>query len=337
MGLHVIIGEDDYLVSEAAKKIVGDGTGLEVIDSLNATNAELQLADLREADLSFSTPPFLEPRKVTWWRRVGFLPQGGKGGPSEDVKAALERFAEKLARSRLPDGQEFVLSGPRLLATSVFAKTLKAVAEMQVFAAAKPWEAARAASARVADLAAEAGVAFAPGALEAFVARVGADARSLKGEFEKLRTYLGADARAISSADVAAVVSPGVGAEPAIWSVTDALGARDAAAAVASAREFARESGFAVMMTTMAERFFRQLAALKDAEAKGRFAAATEGMAPFAVRKQRGFLANWTLRELVVAERRFMRLRVRCVEVSAPADDLVLVELVRACRRARSL
>ena len=55
--LHVIIGEDDYLVGETAKKIVGDGVGLEVVDSMNSTNAELQLADIREADASFSTPP----------------------------------------------------------------------------------------------------------------------------------------------------------------------------------------------------------------------------------------------------------------------------------------
>ena len=43
--LHLIIGEDDYLVSETAKKVVGDGTGLEVVDSMNSTNAELQLKD----------------------------------------------------------------------------------------------------------------------------------------------------------------------------------------------------------------------------------------------------------------------------------------------------
>ena len=30
--VHVIIGEDDYLVSEAAKRIVGEGVGLETVD-----------------------------------------------------------------------------------------------------------------------------------------------------------------------------------------------------------------------------------------------------------------------------------------------------------------
>ena len=37
--LHVSIGEDDYLVGETAKKTVGDGVGLEVVDSMNSTNA----------------------------------------------------------------------------------------------------------------------------------------------------------------------------------------------------------------------------------------------------------------------------------------------------------
>ena len=50
MQIHIIIGEDDYLISETAKKTVGDGVGLEVIDSLNASNADLQMADLSRKD-----------------------------------------------------------------------------------------------------------------------------------------------------------------------------------------------------------------------------------------------------------------------------------------------
>ena len=53
--VHVIIGEDDFLVGETAKKVIGDGVGLEVIDSMNSSNADLQLKDIREADASFST------------------------------------------------------------------------------------------------------------------------------------------------------------------------------------------------------------------------------------------------------------------------------------------
>ena len=136
MNVHVIIGADDYLVDEAAKRIVGDGVGLEVVDSVNSTNADLQLADLRAADASLQTPPFLDPRKVTWWRNVHFLP-GAKKASAEEVKAALEKFARRLAAANLPENQHFILSGPHLLKNSMVAKTLAASAEVVVFGKAK--------------------------------------------------------------------------------------------------------------------------------------------------------------------------------------------------------
>lgn len=330
--VHVIIGEDDYLVSEAAKRIIGDGAGLETVDSLNSTNAELQLKDLREAEASLMTPPFLDPRKVTWWRNVGFLPQGGKGGPSEDVKAALEKFAARLAAAQLPESQHFILSGPRLLQTSTFAKTLKASVEMAVFAAGKPWEQAKNAVVRAIDLAKDLGLAFARGAAELFVARVGTDTRSLASELAKMRDYLGGDGRTITERDIAEVTSQGVGVEPEIWSITDAVGERNLAKALDAVRPFEGESGFAVLVTTVLEKFFRQLVELKDAEASGRLGEATEGMNPYAARKNQGFLRNWTLSELRVARFRFLELRERAVS-SQSADALVAVRLVQTCRR----
>lgn len=322
MNVRVIIGEDDYLVAEAAKEAVGDGTGLEVVDSANATNAELQLADLARADESVSTPPFLEPRKVTWWKNVGFLP-GGK--LSEDVKAALERFAKKLAAAPLPENQLFVLSGPRLLKTSVFAKTLATCAEVTVFASEKPWEAARSAAVRAAAFAQEAGLAFAPGVAERFVAVVGTDARSLRSEVAKMRDYLGPDAREVSAADVEAIASQGVGVEPAPWDVTDAIGRRDLAAALSALRRFELQNGFAVFMTGVIERFFRQLLDV----AAGR----TDGMAPFTVRKSEGFLRNWTANELRTARGRFVLLREKVVSGVTSGDVLVVTTLARVMRK----
>lgn len=334
MNLHVIIGEDDYLVDETAKKIAaGAGSGLEVIDSANATNAELQLKDLVAADASFSTPPFLDPVKVTWWRNVRFLPCGGKGGPSEDVKSALEKFAKKLAANPLPDNQKFILSGPRLLQGSIFAKTLKGAAEMVVFSSGKPWEMARDAAARVADMASELGLRFDRGVADIFVSRVGADTRSLRRELEKMRDYIGGEGGVVTAQDVAEVTSQGVGVEPEIWAVTDALGERNLEKALAAVRRFEQESGFAVLVTTVVEKFFRQLVELKDAQTKGRAEEATADMNPFAVRKTLGFLRNWTLNELRVARFRFLTLRERVVSSSGSADALVVAELVRVCRR----
>ena len=334
MNLYVIVGEDDFLVAETAKKAIGAGaSGLEVIDSANSTNAESELKDIAAADASFSTPPFLEPVKATWWKNVSVLPCGGKGGPSEEVKKALEKFAEKLAESPLPENQKFILSGPRLLQTSIFAKTLKGAAEMVVFPSGKPWEKARAAASRLPEMAAELGLSFAPGVADLFISRVGTDTRSLVRELEKMRDYIGGKGGTVTADCVAAVTSQGVGVEPEVWDVTDAVGARDLGKALAQLRRFEGDSGYAVFMTTVLEKFFRQLAEIKDAAERGRSGDATSGMAPFAARKILAFLDNWTLRELRVARFRFLALRERAVSSAGSVEALVATELVRACLR----
>ena len=326
MNLHVIIGEDDYLVGETAKKVIGDGVGLEVVDSMNATNADLQLKDLREAEASFDTPPFLDPKKVTWWKNVHFLPGGGKKDSSEEVKEALERFAKKLAASPLPENQHFILSGPKLLKTSIFAKTLSAAAEMVVFAAEKPWEQAKNAVVRVIDLAQDMGIKFAPGAAEKFVSIVGTDSRSLMSELGKMRDYLGNEKSTIEAADVAEIASQGYGVEPVVWDVTDAIGRRDLNAALEAMRKFELENGFAVFMTGIIEKFFRQLVDVKNGK--------TEGMNPYAFRKNEGFLRNWSLAELRAARARFLMLREKVVSGTTSGDVLVVSTLVRVMRKA---
>ena len=325
MNVHVIIGEDDYLVSAAARKVVGDGVGLEVVDSLNSTNADLQLSDVRKADDSFSTPPFLDPVKVTWWKNVHFLP-GGKKAVADDVKTALVAFAKKVAAAGLPDNQRLVVSGPHLLKTSEFAKALAKCAEFEVFAAGKPWEAARAALGRAVDMAAAEGLSFAPGAAEGFVATVGCDCGSIANEVVKLREYLGGERKVVEPGDIDAITSPGTGIEPEVWSLTDAIGRRNLAAALDALRRF-EGSGFAVFATTVVEKFFRQLLDI----AAGR----TEGLNQYALRKNQEFLRNWTVPELRAARYRFMMLREQAVSGTQSADTLVVTTLVRTTRRAR--
>ena len=326
MSVHVIVGDDDFLIDETARRVVGDGVGLELIDSMTATNEDLQLADLRRADESFSTPPFLDPKKVTWWRNVHFLP-GGRS--SEGVKDALTKFSEKIAAlaPTMPPNQHFILSGPRLLKTSTFAKNLSAVAEMAYFGGGKPWEQRQNAVARAAELAAAEGLAFAGGVAEKFVAVVGTDSRSLMSEMKKMRTYLGPKAKKIEAKDVDAVTSPGAKDEPEIWAVTDAIGRRDAAAAIAALEPFALMNGFAVFMTGVIEKFFRQLVDLKRG-------GIPEDMNPFVAKKNSAFLAKWSLLELRAARARFIALREKVVSGTVAGDVLVVTELLRAVRRA---
>ena len=338
MNLYVIIGEDDYLVSEAAKKAAGGSEGLEVIDSRTSTNEEARLRDLAAADASFSTPPFLEPRKVTWWKNVAFLPASGgprEDKPSEAVKEALERFAQKLAREPLPDNQVFILSGPRLLATSVFAKTLKAVGEMIVFAEPKRG-AEEAAAARAEEAAAAAGFRFAPGAVAAFISTVGCDTRSIFSEAGKLRDYLG-DRVEATSADVEAVSVPGVGIEHMPWAITDALAARNLPAVLKAAKPFEADDNFAILVSNLAEKLFRQLFELVDARQHDKLSEATKsliagGVSSWAIQKLVANLGKWTVNELRIARYRFLRLRELAVSSSGETAPLAIAELVRACR-----
>ena len=327
----LIVGEDDYLVSEAAKKVVGDGVGLELFDSNSASNAELQLRDLRAVEESFLTPPFFDPKKTTWWKNVNFLPHQGKGAPSEEVKAALEKFAAKVAASVLPENQRLLITGPKLKMDSVFAKTLKGVAEVIEFKTGKPWEQQKNAVMRVNDLAAGMNLTFAPGAAERFVSVVGCDSRSLMSELAKMREFLGKETHVIDEAAVEEITSPGIVAEPEIWSVTDAVGARDLGAALKALRRFEQENGFAVFVSGAIERLFRQLAELKDAEERGCFDAASEGMASFTARKLRGFLPRWRLPELRAARKRFLTLREKAVTSGDSVDTLVVTEIARTC------
>jgi DNA polymerase III delta subunit len=319
LSVHVIIGEDDCLVSEAARKaFVG---AVEIIDSVSSTNAEQQLSDIRRADASFSTPPFLEPQKTTWWKNVHFLP-GARS--SEEVKKALEKFADKIASSAssMPEGQNFIISGPHLLKTSVFSKKLSTVAQMALFASGKPWEMRRMAVQRAEEYAKEVNLSFQMGAAEKFISLVGIDTRSIISEIAKMREYLGEKAKVISSADIDDITSPGARNEPEIWSVTDAIGSRDASAALAAIKKFELENGFAVFMSGVIEKFFRQLI---DIKTKG-----TEGLNPFVARKNEGFLKNWSLMELRVARARFLALREKVVSGTEAGDVLVVTELLRA-------
>lgn len=324
MQLHIIIGEDDFLVDATAKKIVGDGVGLELYDSREASNAELQLEDLQKVNESVMTPPFFDPKKTTWWKNVHFLP-GGKC--SADIKEALENFAERLAAIELAENQQFILSGPQLLKTSVFAKTLAGKAEIITFSAGKPWEQTRQAEMRANDLAADEGMKFAPGVAAQFITIVGTDTRSMMSEMGKLRCYLGAERNEITAADVQDISSPGVLDDPVPWDVTDAVGARDLPKALAAMKRFELENGFAVMMSGQLEKLFRNLLDVK----RGR----TAGMAPFVLKKNTVFAEKWSETELRVARARFLQLREKAVSGTVAGDVLVVTELIRSMRRVK--
>lgn len=359
--IHLIVGEDSYLVEEAARKLIESAvepslraTAVETIDG-NASNEETEMASLRSCISSVQTPPFFDPVKLTWWRDVRFLP-GGENKPGGQVKEALERFAANLAASPLPANQFLIVTAPRCLQGSVFLKTFSTFATLATFSTEKKAkDRAMSARMRLPELAESVGVSFAPGADEAFIAKVGSDTRTIISELEKLRSYLGPEKRAATQDDVAAISSAG-GDEPEAWDLMDTIATRDSARILSSFAHFGDKDG--IMLASMFEKYFRNLVVYRDA-LDHKWLTASGGWAkdlPDAVRKdldaagvgpgvERGSWltrkgANqaraFTLNELRIARYRLIKARERLVSASEESGSaLVLQELVRAVARPR--
>lgn len=366
--IHIFVGEDDYLANSAAAKIVEAAvepslraTAVETIDGA-ADNAETQLASVKECVASIQTPPFLDPVKLTWWRGVTFLPGGGRGGEgkgvSEQVKAALARFAEDLAAHPLPPNQTLVITASRLLKTSVFAKTLlKCGAQLVEFSSGggKSRDRMEAALMRLPDLAEAEGLKFDPGADAAFISKVGADTRRIVSELAKLRTYLGGERSNVTAADVAEVSSPG-GDEPELWEITDAIAQRSPAKLLATISRFDDgKSGFDIMLATVAEKFFRELYIYRDALDRGWLTPYSgwarnippdvvqdldaAGVGPnvsrgdWAVKRGAKNAKAFTLGELRLARFLVLQAREKLVSSGGSTQSLVAQELLRAIMR----
>jgi DNA polymerase III delta subunit len=325
----LITGGDDYAVEATAKKAIAARVPQELaacaVETLSgeASNAESQLASIANCLASVQTPPFLDPVKLTWWKGVTFLPGGGRGGKiSDEVKKALEKLADDLAKSPLPPNQFLVITAPKLLKTSLFAKKMKTIAETVEYAVPeRSKDRFAAALARVNELAQEENLKFAPGANRAFVAKAGCDTRTLVSELEKMRTYLGEETREVTLDDINNVTSPG-GGDIEIWALTEAMASRSAAKTLAVLKNFQGDSGWPVMISTIVERWFRDLIIAK----------AGGGGDDWKARKNAEAARSFSLTELRLARLRMIRLREKLVS-SSPGDDYVEMEILRTLSR----
>lgn len=325
----LIVGNDDYLAECETMQTIGRhvpeafrSSAVEIVSG-NATNADGQLASIRECVASIQTPPFLDPVKLTWWKDVSFLPGGGRGGKiTDEVKDALERLADGLFNTPLPDNQWLVITATKLLKTSLFAKRMKDIAEIkecQIPDRSKDRTAA--ALSRLPELAKKENLEFAQGADRAFIAKTGSDTRTIASELSKMRTYLGEDVHVVSQTDVAAITSAS-GEEIEIWELTDALASRNPARIISTLRNFQGDSGWAIMLSTVIERWFRDLVVAK----------AGGGGDDWKSRKNAAAASGFTLGELRIARHRMLALREKLV-TSQPADEYVEMEIMRTVRR----
>ena len=325
----LIVGDDDYTAECEAKQAISKhvpedyrSSAVETVSGV-ATNAESQIASIRECLASIQTPPFLDPVKLTWWKDVSFLPGGGRGGKiSDEVKEALERFAGDLADNPLPENQMLVITATKLLKTSVFAKRMKDIAEIKDYSIPdRSKDRAAAAIARLPEMAKKENLEFAQGADRAFIAKAGPNMRTIASELAKMRAYLGDERNTITAEDVAAITSAS-GDEIEIWEMTEALASRNPARIISTLRNFQGDSGWAIMLSTMIERWFRDLIAAK----------AGGGGDDWKSRKNAAAASAFTLTELRLARFRMLTLREKLVS-SQPADEYVEMEILRTVKR----
>ena len=227
--VRLVFGEDEFAVKQRARQIfrewteASSGMDQEIIDAAAANSGEAlkALARLREA---LQTLPFFGTGKVVWFQNCNFLGDERTAGAS----AVTETLAD-LAQ----EWKEFSWQGVRLLISAakvdkrkVLFKTIDKIGAVESFEAwsmddrdwadrAEAW-ALKGIRARKKEISDE--------ALAELISRVGANARQLEGEIEKLTLYVG-DQATIEVEDVAAICARNKSARA--FALGDALGDRD--------------------------------------------------------------------------------------------------------------
>ena len=226
--LVLVCGEDDFAVKQRAKQLYLQwaeelgGMDHEIIDAAVSQSGEAlkALGKLREA---LQTLPFFGSGKAIWFKDCNFLSE--ERAATKDVTESLAALANEL--------KEFAWQNVRLLVTAgkvdkrkVFYKTLDKLGTVESFAGwsiddrdwadqAETW-ARKGLRARQKEISDE--------ALAELINRVGANARQLDSEIEKVALYVG-DRKEIEFEDVATICTRNKTARA--FALGDALGDRD--------------------------------------------------------------------------------------------------------------
>ncbi|HEY8241731.1 MAG TPA: DNA polymerase III subunit delta [Kiritimatiellia bacterium] len=238
--VHLVWGEDGLSAGEAARKIVDQlcppdqqSLGLEVIDGAGATIDEA-VAAVRNCIGGLRTCGFFGAGKVVWLRDAKLLSTDEKPGMFDDVKAAVALLAEEI-KAGLPDGQYLLITADRVDRRTVFFKACQAKGAVHEFnLPEKDRELGQRMREIIFELLRDVGLTMQPDAFEAFLTRTGNDTRQISQEIDKLRCYVGSR-NTVTADDVRAIVT--ATREAAAWDLADALGKRNAAAALGVLRQ----------------------------------------------------------------------------------------------------
>jgi DNA polymerase-3 subunit delta len=196
--LHVILGDDDFLVRQRAREIFDDLAGefpddlsREIIDG-RADRVDDVERILSEAKSACQTLSLFGGGKLVWINEANFLNQSKTGAAqgSKDALEACKPFLEKLSQAKL------ILSACPVHRNHQFIKWLQNNSKYEDIAKEEKGEA----SFRriVEETARECSVDFAPGALEFLAGKIGGHSRLGVEETRKLASYVGQEGSPIT-------------------------------------------------------------------------------------------------------------------------------------------
>lgn len=239
-GVYLFAGEDEFPMNTAARQLINSlvpeseqAFGLEIVEG-RADNADESLAVIKRCQEALFTQGFLLTQgKVVWWRDVSFLAEG-QATQAEAVRTQVKAFAAMLSGSGLGDNA-LLITTPKIDRRSSFFKLCQERFEVREF---NVPEKAHLAEAQARDLVRTGlkarGLKTTVEVEELILGRVGADARQIDCELEKLALFVGTRTVATTE-DVEAIVC--TTASAVMWDLQDAVGARNLAKALSTLQD----------------------------------------------------------------------------------------------------
>lgn len=341
--VHLFLGPDDYLKSDGAKRLIDKlvapedrDFGLEVIDgACDKADDVIQACD-RTAEALY-TASFLGGGKVVWLRDANFLPGAkGRAVEAQAAKDAAAAFFEGLQKDAPPEGHHLIVTASTCAKVSRFYKWVEKHGKITVCGEeVKSYQLGKAAQERLEALLPQSGVKMAPAVRAAFAQRVGADTRTLVSELEKLRAYLGRDGAEATLADVEAVTSTAVGAEP--FALAEAILQRSPTLAAKTIEQLRADKNAAFPAAVSILNALNDLCALRDALDRGwlagnRWVLPAERLPARLARLNGWFLGKqveaakrYTLNELRAGRHYAVEMRFKLVDTTAQ-DPWAIIE-----------
>jgi len=224
----LIWGDDDFAVQRRARQVFDEWRGAnagadeEILDA-GAANTEEALKALRRLWESLQTLPFFGGTKSIWFRGCNFLGED-RVSEAQAVVETVAELAKDLGAFRW-DGVRLLLSAGKIDRRRGFYRAVEKLATVEHFpglsAEDRDWR-DKAETLAAGELRAM-GRRVDGEALSALVEQVGANARQLASEVQKLVAYVG-DRTEVTLADVDAIVTRGRHARA--FALADALGER---------------------------------------------------------------------------------------------------------------